>query len=171
MLKAAMAATASLALAGCMMPASRMPNEAAMMARPVAPMAPASPAHSAPAYSAPAYPAAAAYPAATPGYAPMPAGMTGTTPPFSTAPNFPAAEPPPPAATGIAGLEERKPDLCKAATYRSSIGQPGSAIPGLGITRAYRVVEYRGIEPQNYDPNRVVFRLDAAGNISNIDCG
>lgn len=73
--------------------------------------------------------------------------------------------------TGVAGLEERAPDLCKAGNYVSALGQPGAVIPTLGITRAYRVVEYRGIEPQEYDPNRIVFRLDAGGNIYNIDCG
>ncbi|WBU53556.1 I78 family peptidase inhibitor [Paracoccus sp. SCSIO 75233] len=69
------------------------------------------------------------------------------------------------------GLVERKPDLCKASTYAGQIGQPGSVIPTLGISRDYRVVEYRGIEPQDYDPNRLVIRLDAAGNISGVDCG
>ena len=73
--------------------------------------------------------------------------------------------------TGVAGLEERAPDLCKAGNYVSALGQSGAIIPTLGITRPYRVVEYRGIEPQEYDPNRIVFRLDAAGNIYNIDCG
>ena len=87
----------------------------------------------------------------------------------------PAAMPfdplPVPSATGISGLEERKPDLCKAGDYSRHVSQPGSVIPTLGINRDYRVVEYRGIEPQEYDPNRIVFRLDAAGNISNVDCG
>ncbi|WBU64549.1 hypothetical protein PAE61_03630 [Paracoccus aerodenitrificans] len=69
------------------------------------------------------------------------------------------------------GLQERKPDLCKASTYSGQIGQPGSVIAGLGIERDYRIVEYRGIEPQEYDPNRIVFRLDASGNISGVDCG
>ena len=69
------------------------------------------------------------------------------------------------------GLAERKPDLCKASTYAPYIGQPGSMVPTLGISRSYRIVEYRGIEPQEYDPNRIVFRLDEAGNISAVDCG
>ena len=77
----------------------------------------------------------------------------------------------PPPVTGVAGLQSREPDGCKASTYRTAIGQPGSVIPTLGITRQYRVVEYRGIEPQEYDPLRIVFRLDAAGRIQNIDCG
>lgn len=72
---------------------------------------------------------------------------------------------------GVAGLESREPDLCGARTYATYLSQPGSIIPQLGITKAYRVVEYRGIEPQEYDPNRIVFRLDAAGNIYNVDCG
>ncbi|WP_176562612.1 hypothetical protein [Paracoccus liaowanqingii] len=44
-------------------------------------------------------------------------------------------------------------------------------IPTLGLTRSFRVVEFRGIEPQDYDPNRIVFRLDATGTITQIDCG
>ncbi len=73
--------------------------------------------------------------------------------------------------TGISGLEERQPDACHAKDYTAALGQPGSVIPSLGITRKYRVVEYRGIEPQEYDSLRIVFRLDQSGNIYNIDCG
>lgn len=81
----------------------------------------------------------------------------------------PVAVPPP--VSGVAGLQSREPDLCHAADYRAALGQPGTVIPTLGVTRSYRVVEYRGIEPQEYDPLRIVFRLDAAGNIQNVDCG
>lgn len=83
----------------------------------------------------------------------------------------PVPPPAPVAAQGIAGLEEREPDLCGAKDYTHYLGQPGGLIPTMGLTKQYRVVEYRGIEPQNYDPNRIVFRLDSAGNIYNIDCG
>ena len=69
------------------------------------------------------------------------------------------------------GLEERQPDTCHAVDYISALGQPGSVIPTLGLSRPYRVVEWRGVEDQIYNPQRVVFRLDAAGNIFNIDCG
>ncbi len=72
---------------------------------------------------------------------------------------------------GISGLQSREPDACHAGDYRHAIGQPGSVIPTLGITRSYNVVEYRGIESQEYDPLRIIFRLDQAGNITNIDCG
>ncbi|RMC36579.1 hypothetical protein [Paracoccus alkanivorans] len=72
---------------------------------------------------------------------------------------------------GISGLEEREPDLCGAKEYTQYLSQPGSVIPTLGLSKEYRVVEHRGIEPQDYDPNRIVFRLDASGNIYNIDCG
>lgn len=77
----------------------------------------------------------------------------------------------PTATSGISGLEERTPDLCGAKNYTSSLSQPGSVIPTLGITKDYRVVEYRGIEPQDYNPNRIVFRLDSSNVITNIDCG
>ena len=85
----------------------------------------------------------------------------------------PAVEPviPVTPVSGVAGLEERQPDLCGAKDYVSYLGQPGTLIPTMGITKTYRVVEYRGIEPQEYVPNRIVFRLDAGGNIYNIDCG
>ena len=43
------------------------------------------------------------------------------------------------------GLAERKPDLCKASTYANYVGQPGAVIPTLGITKEFRVVEFRGI--------------------------
>ncbi|WP_347137728.1 hypothetical protein [Paracoccus sp. SSK6] len=82
------------------------------------------------------------------------------------------APPAPAPVAGVSGLTERKPDLCGASkNYASAIGQPGSVIPTLGVTNDYRVVEYRGIEPQDYVPSRVVFRLDAAGTITNVDCG
>lgn len=68
-------------------------------------------------------------------------------------------------------FEEREPDLCHAANYASYLGQPASVIPSLGITGASRVVQWRGIEAQEYDGHRVTFRLDGAGNIYNVDCG
>lgn len=72
---------------------------------------------------------------------------------------------------GISGLQSREPDACHAGNYQHALGQPGSMIASLGVTRDYRIVEYRGIEPQEYDPLRIVFRLDQAGNVYNIDCG
>lgn len=85
-------------------------------------------------------------------------------------PVMPAPAPLAPVA-GISGLQTREPDACHANTYTHALGQPGTIIPSLGVTRDFRVVEYRGIEPQEYDPLRIVFRLDQAGNIYNIDCG
>lgn len=94
-----------------------------------------------------------------------------TAPVAPTAAAAPTFEPVPTQVTGIAGLQSREPDACHAGNYRHALGRPGTVIPSLGVTRDYRVVEYRGIEPQEYDPLRIVFRLDAAGNIQNIDCG
>lgn len=99
------------------------------------------------------------------------------TPQIQTLPAVPAYDPvpvapvAPPPTLANSGLNERKPDVCGAADQRQHIGKPASALPSLGISRSYRVVEFRGIEPQDYDPNRLVFRLDAAGNISDTDCG
>lgn len=72
---------------------------------------------------------------------------------------------------GISGLQAREPDACNARNYTSVLGQPGSMIAGLGVDGDYRVVEYRGIEPQEYKAARIVFRLDQVGNVSNVDCG
>lgn len=150
-IRAAMAAGMALAVQGCASSPNRMPPAGG--------------------YAGPAY-------AAQPGYAPAPYAAPAPAP-YPTAP-YPAAAPFPaapvvadlPAATtGITGVTERKPDLCKASSYASSVGQPGSTIPTLGLPGAYRVVEYRGIEPQDYDPDRLVFRLDATGTITKIDCG
>ncbi len=75
------------------------------------------------------------------------------------------------AAVTDGALQQREPDTCHAVDYVSALGQPSSVIPSLGITRPINVVEWRGIEPQEYNPQRIVFRLDASGNIFNIDCG
>lgn len=77
----------------------------------------------------------------------------------------------PAAVSGVAGLQSREPDACHAADYRRHIGQPGSVIPTLGISRPYRVAEYRGIEPEEYNALRIAFQLDAAGNIQSVTCG
>ncbi len=68
-------------------------------------------------------------------------------------------------------LEQRSPDTCKAAQYAHVLGQPGATVATLGITQPVNVIEWRGIEPQEYNSLRVVFRLDQNGNIFNIDCG
>ncbi|QRZ13239.1 hypothetical protein JWJ88_00835 [Paracoccus methylovorus] len=101
------------------------------------------------------------------------APLAACAPAYQSAPDpVPAVAPlPPTPVAGLSGLESREPDACHAKDYVSALGQPGSIIPGLGVSRDFRVVEYRGIEPQEYDPLRIVFRLDAAGNIYNIDCG
>lgn len=98
------------------------------------------------------------------GCAPVPAPVPAPAP-VAVAPVTPVPT------EGIAGVEERQPDLCHAKDYVAYLGQPGSVIPSLAITRDHRVVEFRGIEPQEYNPQRIVFRLDASGNIYNIDCG
>ncbi len=68
-------------------------------------------------------------------------------------------------------FEERQPDLCHAANYTQYLGQPGTIVPSLGLTEPYRLVEWRGLETQDYNAYRIVFRLDGTGNIYNIDCG
>lgn len=106
------------------------------------------------------------------GCMPVPAHMQAAPP----APLAPIPEPmplpvAPPPTLASSGLQERQPDVCGKGQYQSQIGQHGSIIPSLGITKPYRVVEYRGIEPQDYSAGRIVFRLDASGTILNIDCG
>ncbi|MBN2739349.1 MAG: hypothetical protein JXR35_00465 [Rhodobacteraceae bacterium] len=69
------------------------------------------------------------------------------------------------------GLQEREPDTCGAVNYVSVLGQPAAQIQTLGITKPMRIVEWRGVEDQVYNPQRAVFRLDSRGNVYNIDCG
>lgn len=118
-----------------------------------------------------ALPVAIALIALLPACMPVPQSSSVTQPSYSA--GLPPVQPAQPTmpVEGISGLQERQPDLCGAKAYVPYLSQPGSIIPTLGLTKSYRVVEYRGIEPQEYDPNRIVFRLDASGNIFNIDCG
>lgn len=76
---------------------------------------------------------------------------------------------PPPA--GRTALRERQPDLCGASRYASAVGQPGSVVPGLGVTGDHRIVEHRGIVQQEYQAYRLNFRLDENGIITRVDCG
>jgi hypothetical protein len=69
------------------------------------------------------------------------------------------------------GLVEREPDLCQAAQYQSYVGQPGTIVPSLGITRVYRVIEFGGIFSQEYNPGRINFWLSPTGEIARIGCG
>ncbi|PZO67278.1 MAG: hypothetical protein DI498_02740 [Paracoccus denitrificans] len=73
--------------------------------------------------------------------------------------------------SGVAGLQTREPDSCGARNFASAVGQPSSVIPTLGVTREYRVVEFRGIEPQEYNALRMVFRLDQNNTITAVSCG
>lgn len=98
--------------------------------------------------------------------------LAACTPPIpQTEPFAPIPAPALPGTDSVGGLQERMPDGCKARDYVQYLGQPGSMIPTIPFTRDHRVVEWRGIEPQEYDPLRIVLRLDQAGNIYNIDCG
>ena len=161
--RAGLLALCGIVAAGCASSPNRMPPAAPLDMPMVPTVAPVTAYPAAPGY-APAGVPAPAYPMPAPAYAPTPS-------PAVPAPFPVASGPAPVAANGITGLEERKPDLCGASKFASAKGQPGSTIPGLGISKAYRVVEYRGIEPQEYNPQRIVFRLDPAGIITNIDCG
>lgn len=68
-------------------------------------------------------------------------------------------------------LVEREPDLCDAALYQSYVGQPGTIVPSLGVTRVYRVIEFGGIFSQEYNPSRINFWLSPSGTIDRIGCG
>lgn len=138
-------------VAGCGYQTSRMPPMGASAVAPVA-MTPAP---------------APVTPTAGYGYSPAPYAAPQPVTPIPVSDPVPVPTP----ASGISGLEERKPDLCGAAKISDAVGKPSSVIPSLGLTRDYRIVEYRGIEAQVYVPNRVVFRLDQAGTITSIDCG
>lgn len=95
---------------------------------------------------------------------PAPAAVQPVAPPT---PIVPVVTP----VSSVAGLQQKEPDTCGAAKFASAVGQTQAVIPTLGVTRKYRIAEYRGIEPQEYDPLRMVFRLDQAGVITAVSCG
>lgn len=72
---------------------------------------------------------------------------------------------------GGAVLIEREPDLCDAARYQQYVGQPGSIVPTIGVTRTYRVIEYGSIFTQEYNAGRLNFWLTPSGTIEKIGCG
>ncbi len=68
-------------------------------------------------------------------------------------------------------LIEREPDLCKAADYQQYLGQPGTVVSTLFISRDYRVVPFAGIVSQEYNAGRLNFWLAETGEITRIGCG
>ena len=69
------------------------------------------------------------------------------------------------------GLNEIEPDLCKAADYMQYLGQPGTVLQGVDITRVYRVIPDGGIVSQEYSAGRINFWLGPRGDILRIGCG
>lgn len=72
---------------------------------------------------------------------------------------------------GKDGLVEREPDLCKAADYQQYVGQAGSIVPSLGISRTYRVIRHGDIFTQEYNAGRLNFWLTPSGTIERVVCG
>ncbi|MCU0910159.1 MAG: I78 family peptidase inhibitor [Rhodobacteraceae bacterium] len=72
---------------------------------------------------------------------------------------------------GSGGLVEREPDLCQASMYQQYIGQPGTIVPMLPISRIVRVIEFGEIFTQEYNPSRINFWLAPTGEITRISCG
>ena len=72
---------------------------------------------------------------------------------------------------GSGGLVEREPDLCQASMYQQYLGQPGTIVPSLRITRVVRVIDFGAIFTQEYNPNRINFWLAPTGEITRISCG
>lgn len=69
------------------------------------------------------------------------------------------------------GLIEREPDLCDAANYQQYVGQAGTIVPSLSITRPYRVIRHGDIFTQEYNAGRLNFWLTPSGSISRVVCG
>jgi hypothetical protein len=91
-----------------------------------------------------------------------------------TAPDGPTNAPQPGdliAGTGQDTLIEREPDLCHAADYQQYVGQPGTIVPSLFISRDYRVVPFGGIVSQEYNAGRLNFQLAPTGEIARVVCG
>ena len=62
-------------------------------------------------------------------------------------------------------------DTCGAVSYAVLIGQDSTALERILILREVRVIRPGSIVTQDYVPARLNFRINAAGNISELSCG
>ena len=62
-------------------------------------------------------------------------------------------------------------DSCNAAAYRSYVGEPQGALDDLVIPDPKRIIPEGAPVTMDYNPVRLNFDLDAAGNIARIWCG
>ncbi|MFD0982413.1 I78 family peptidase inhibitor [Tropicimonas aquimaris] len=72
---------------------------------------------------------------------------------------------------GAGGLTERLPDTCKLGEVQQYMGQSGASVEAGGLTMPYRVVGPTDIVTQEYNPTRINFFVDSAGQVTRISCG
>lgn len=92
----------------------------------------------------------------------------------------PASQPSAPASTTAddtilitqqSGLVERLPNTCQLQNYQQFQGQSQSVLATAAIDRAWRVVQPEAIISQEYNPGRLNFYTNGAGQIQRITCG
>ena len=62
-------------------------------------------------------------------------------------------------------------DTCNAAPYLGLIGQDATALERILIMRPVRVIRPGDLVTKDFRQERINFRINAAGMISDIDCG
>jgi hypothetical protein len=62
-------------------------------------------------------------------------------------------------------------DTCGAVSYAVLIGQDGTALERILILREVRVIRPGSIVTQDYSPERLNFRINESGVISELTCG
>lgn len=92
---------------------------------------------------------------------------TPLTPPHHATASHPAASKP--AVGGLIG--GTAPEDCGAGTLSSLVGQPVSALPGIGPWGALRIIRPGMAVTQDYSASRLNVRVDGTDTIESLSCG
>ncbi len=63
------------------------------------------------------------------------------------------------------------PDTCGATDYRYLVGQPDTALQRVLIMDEVRIIRPETMVTMDFRPDRINFRIDGAGRISDVTCG
>jgi hypothetical protein len=63
------------------------------------------------------------------------------------------------------------PDTCGAAEYSNLVGQPDTALQRVLIMDEVRIIRPDTVVTMDYRPERINFKIDAAGIITDVTCG
>ena len=73
--------------------------------------------------------------------------------------------------SGPGDLLDREPDTCGAQSLQNMLGQSASIVPGLALEGPFRIVKPDDIVTQEYNAQRVNFRVNGSGIVTRVSCG